>query len=432
MTRVLFAGELDFRVPQLVQDTIAPALGERLQPVLGGEAMEALGTLKDAWNLLTSGDGAAIATSVAGLIEAFTGWLRSSIEADSATERLNIAAAQEAFVGPVDARWMWRAPSGGPPASTARTKMGPGWPSSRVLAQWNKGAVYVFPTKRIYDCVRRSFRRTDATNVFDDGQPTLAWTAADEAIVKCISRSSEYWESRGCAYNPGERIQLSAGTWPYVHGVDVVAWSGVTAVKSALAAHYLALHTPSAVHVQTDSRPVQAIWERWQQLVLQRLPLLPPVGQQDNGVFRTSSNQVHVQGPDDQYFEIEYAGQKWSVRADVARHVTDSFVGFFELRKAVLRDWDLLAPSVQKAGKDSHDPVVKARSLGQAQPQGPNDGPVFGGSGKKPVKKRSSSRAGLALLGLGAAAAAGTGIYFATRDDKTKRRPTQLLPGDER
>lgn len=361
--------EFDLQNPTVIADDLAPVLGERIGEYYGN-VQDLVAGLQGAGQLLMSGDGLSIATSMAGFIKAFTGWLRSTIEGNAEQTAINLRNHQVAFMSDLPIAWMTRKDVGAKRKledvvlkRKLKIKM------SDMLKQYAPGALFAF--ERIgWDVVRRSFPNTAYPNAFDDGQPdivsaiqTLPEALADK--LRCMSDVAAL-TGRGCCYYPGEKIQFSFGTFPYIYGYSVIGGKDTSVDPEIPLVRHVALMTPSAHHVLIDEAEVYWAYKHW--LKWSRLTEIPAIGkgQKDPGIYI-----------DDQGLPVEIGGaQYWQTGSDAwskvsgqaLRDVTTSFYQFFVVRQMVLRQFEWLAPKVKEAAKNSNDERIRKLARGENVP----------------------------------------------------------------
>lgn len=360
--------EFDLSDPMVVADTLAPALGQRLGAVLGNVDAIVSG-IQDAGKLLTSGDGLAISTNMAQVINMFTNWLRGRSEENAEETRLNLRNHQLAFMKDTPIAWMTRKDVGAKRAlGQVILKRKPFVKMSDMLNQFAPGAVYTF-SRLGYDLIRRSFKRTDSPNAFDDGQPDImkaiaALSDEQRQPLECMSNLAGLI-GQGCCYYPGEKIQFSFGTYPYIHGRAVTSFVYVDPEVPFI--RHAALMTPSAHHVMIDEGDVYNAYLHWSDYVnLKQIPDMGK-GQKDPGVYRDAQGLPQEIGGT-QYWAVPRDGYSEKIPAKALREVTAAFYNFFVVRQMVLRQFGWLAPTVQAAAKDSKDERIRKLARGEKIP----------------------------------------------------------------
>lgn len=364
---VTIVSELDLQDPTVVADVLAPVIGERVGAILGNAA-KAIECLQEASNLLRTGDGVKISVSMAAVINAYTSWLRGQIEDNAAGTKRNRERHQRAFMNDTPIAWMVRKDVGAKRGlSQVRLKRGPGLKMSDMLNQFAPGAVYEL--ERVgYNVIRRSFRQTDSPNIFDVGQPEIMramieLSDAERQPLVCMSDGAAAINGQGCCYYPGEAIQFSFGTYPYIHGRSIVSATPVDPEVPLI--RHAALMTPSAHHVLVDEQEVYAVYQHF--LKMTRMLEIPRIGkgQKDPGIYLDEQNLPRTIG-DGQYWELRYEnGTKDLITGDAIRDVAAAFYQFFVVRQMVLRQFGWLAPSVKKAAESSRDPRIRKLARGE-------------------------------------------------------------------
>jgi hypothetical protein len=367
MTKLLT--EFDLQDPMVVADKIAPVVGERVGDFFGNAAALVDG-LKGAGQLLLSGDGISIATSMAGFIKAFTGWLRNKSEENAEQTWLNRRLHQTVFMQDTPIAWMTRKNVGATRAlGSVVLKAKPFVKMSNMLKQFAPGAVFSF--ERVgYDVLRRSFSRTDAPNAFDEGQPDIfaaikALPESQADMLQCMSNTAAL-AGRGCCCYPGEEIQFSFGTYPYLQGFSVISGQSYVDPEIPLVRH-AALMAPSAHHVLIDEADVYRAYMHWSNYA--RLKEIPPIGegQKDPGIYIDKQGLPQEIGGT-QYWWVGSGDFKGQAPGARLRDITASFFQFFVVRQMVLRQFKWLAPSVKEAARDSKDERIRKLARGESVP----------------------------------------------------------------
>lgn len=367
MTEILIP-EFDLSDPMVVADAIAPALGQRIGGVLGNVG-DIVSGIQGASEILQSGDGVAISASMAAVIQVFVGWLRSRSEENADDTKANRREHQKRFMSDTPIAWMCRKDvEAKRPLGSVILKRKPFVKMSDMLNQFGPGAVYAF-SRVGYDLIRRSFKRTDGPNAFDEGQPDIAEQIAalsddQRQPINCMSNLAAM-AGQGCCYYPGEKIQFSFGTYPYIHGRSVVSFEYVDPEIPFI--RHAALMTPSAHHVMIDEGEVYKAYIYWSEFA--RLKEIPEIGkgQKDPGVYRDSQGLPQEIGGA-QYWSIPQDGYNLQVKAQALRDVTAAFYQFFVVRQMVLRQFGWLAPNVKAAAKSSKDERIRKLARGEKVP----------------------------------------------------------------